>query len=69
MYPGERDVKIEVKKNTKKFNEFAVKMTLTEGALLAMKHSLEYGAQAGSAISADLLSFLKPAMESAGIKL
>lgn len=61
-------MQIEVKKNTKKHNEFAVKMTLTEGALLALKHSLQYGEQAGSAISGDLLSFLTPAMEKAGIK-
>ena len=60
-------MKIEVKKNTKKYNEFAVKMTLTEGALLALKHALDSHRQAGSAIADDLYSFLTPAMKQAGI--
>lgn len=61
-------MKIEIKKG-KKFNDYTIKFSnVTEGAVLALKHSLEFGAQAGSPISADLLAFLKPAIKEVGIK-
>lgn len=61
-------MKVEIKKVTKKYNEFKVTMALTEGAILALKHALEAHAKAGSAISDDLLQFVKAAGEEAGIK-
>jgi hypothetical protein len=59
-------MKVEVKKNPKKYNEFTVKMVLTEGAILAIKHSLE--ANTRSAVAQDVVEVLKAAGTEAGIK-
>lgn len=59
----EKAMKVEIKKDTKVHNKFAVKMELTEGAILAQKH-----ADSGSAVAADVLAFVWAAGEKAGIK-
>ncbi len=61
-------MKIDIKRNTKAFNEFAVKMTLTEGAILTLKESLQRYASAGSPIAEDLNGFMERAMKESGIK-
>lgn len=60
-------MKVEIKKNEKKYNEVKVTMTLTEGSLLALKHSLERNET--SPVAQDLLEFVKTAGEEAGIFL
>lgn len=59
-------MKVEIIKDRKAFNKFDVKMELTEGAILALKHSLE--ANTSSPVAQDLLLFLKSAGDKAGIK-
>lgn len=59
-------MKVEIKKDQKAPNNFFVKMELTEGAILALKHSLE--ANTSSPVAQDLLSFVKSAGDRAGIK-
>lgn len=58
-------MEIKIKKNEKKFNEFAVSMKLTEGAILSIKHALEVSP---SPVAADVLGFLCRAMTEAGLK-
>ena len=61
-------MEIKIKRNLKKYNEYAVNMKLTEGAILALCHALTVSAQ-HSAISEDLLGFLERAGKEAGITL
>lgn len=59
-------MKVEIKKDTKAYNQFKVKMELTEGAILALKHALENYPQ--SPVGQDLLDFVKVEGTKAGIK-
>jgi hypothetical protein len=59
-------MKVEIKKDKKAENKFKVSMELTEGAILALKHSLQFNTT--SAIAQDLLGFVERAGEQAGIK-
>lgn len=47
-------MKVEIKKDTKAHNKFAVKMELTEGAILALANGLQKHANSGSAVAAGL---------------
>lgn len=58
-------MKVEIKR-VKDENKFKVTMELTEGAILALKHSLQFNQL--SAVSQDLHGFVVRAGEQAGIK-
>ena len=62
-----KDMKVEIKKDPKAYNKFAVKMELTEGAILALANGLQKHADSGSAVAADVLAFVWAAGEKAGI--
>lgn len=50
----ENPMKVEIKKDTKAHNKFAVKMEFTEGAILALANGLQKHANSGSAVAAGL---------------
>jgi hypothetical protein len=59
-------MKVEIKKDPKAYNKYKVKMELSEGAILAWKHSLERNEI--SPVAQDLLAFVKAAGTKAGIE-
>lgn len=60
-------MKVEIKKNKKAYNEYAVTFRITEGAILTLSSALRMYADAGSAIADDLRCILTNAMKQADI--
>ena len=57
--------KCTIKKNVKKYNEFKVTLTLTQGEILSVKHALEQHPE--SPVGQDVLAYLNNAMDNAGL--
>jgi hypothetical protein len=60
-------MQVNIKQNPKEDNEYKVEMKLTAGAILTLKHALDYYKDRGSAIATDLDIQLTNAMVEAGI--